>query len=107
MRLAGVVRVRLTAQRCRVWACCGAWGFRVWVCGPSGVLLGCERGRVGNTLVSFFKAATMPERSAAHQVCGQARIRVLLGERTVRHHRVNAGANKREKRKQGGAVTCR
>ena len=49
----------------------------------------------------------MPERSAAHQGCGQARIRVLLGERTVRHHRVNAGANKRKKRKQGEAVTCR
>ena len=75
----------------------GAWG-------SSGVLLGCERGRAGGTLASFFEAATMPERSAAHQGRGQAHLRVLLNDRTIRHHRVNAGANKREKRKQGGAV---
>lgn len=82
-------------------------GFHVWVCGPSGILLGCERGRAGSTLASFFEAATMPERSAAHQGRGQAHLRVLLNDRTIRHHRVNAGVNKRKKRKQGEAVTCR
>ena len=48
-------------------ACCGAWGFHAWVCGPSGVLLGCERGRAGSTLASFFEAATMNACGAAHQ----------------------------------------
>ena len=86
MRSVGAVRARLAAQRCRAGACCGVWGFRVWVCGPSGVLLGCERGRAGSTLASFFEAATMPERSAAHQGHGQAHLRVLLGDRTIRHH---------------------
>lgn len=84
---------------------CGVWGVPcAWVWGSSGVPLGCERGRAGGTLASFFEAATMPERSAAHQGRGQAHLRVLLNDRTIRHHRVNAGANKREKRKQGGAV---
>ena len=86
---------------------CGVWGFHVWVLGSSGVLLGCERGRAGGTLASFFEAATMPEQSAAHQGRGQAHLRVLLNDRTIRHHRVNAGANKRETQKQGEAATCR
>ena len=81
-----VVRVRLTAQRCRAWACCGAWGFHVWVCGPSGVLLGCERGRAGSTLASFFEGATMNACGAAHQGRILAPLRVLLGERTVWRH---------------------
>lgn len=38
---------------------------RSW--GSSGVLLGCERGRVSVSLVFFFEEATMPERGAAHQ----------------------------------------
>ena len=47
-------------------ACCGGWGFpRVWVWGSSGVLLGCERGRVSVSLVFFFEDATMPERGGA------------------------------------------
>lgn len=38
----------------------------------------------------------MPERSAAHQGRGQAHLRVLLGERTIRHHRANVdGQHKR------------
>lgn len=40
---------------------------RVVMCGQSGVLLGCERGRVGSTLASFFEAATMNACGAAHQ----------------------------------------
>ena len=49
----------------------------------------------------------MPEQSAAHQGRGQAHLRVLLNDRMIRHHRVNAGANKRETQKQGEAATCR
>lgn len=60
----------------------------MWVRGSSGVLLGCERGRAGGTLASFFEAATMPERSAAHQCYILVPLRVLLNERTIRHHRV-------------------
>ena len=72
---------------------CGVWGFHVWVRGSSGVPLGRERGRVSVSLVFFFEAATMPERSAAHQERTLV-PRVLLNERTIRHHRVNAGAKK-------------
>lgn len=46
-------------------------------------------------------------RAGRHQGAHPGSTRMLLNERTIRHHRVNAGANKREKRKQGGAVTCR
>ena len=38
---------------------------RAWVWGSSGVLLGCERGRVSVSLVFFFEEATMPERGGA------------------------------------------
>ena len=33
-----------------------------WVWGSSGVLLGCERGRVSVALVFFFEVPMMPER---------------------------------------------
>ena len=90
------------------WGVLWCVGFPLaWVRGSSGVLLGCERVRAGSTLASFFEAATMPERGAAHQGRDQAHLRVLLNDRTIRHHRLNTGANKREKRKQGEAVTCR
>ena len=79
----------------------------MWACGLFGVLLGRERVRVGSTLAFFFEASTMTARGAAHQGRILVPLRVLLVERTIRHHRVNAGANKRETRKQGEAVTCR
>ena len=40
---------------------------RVWACGLFGVLLGCERVRVGSTLAFFFEVSTMTARGAAHQ----------------------------------------
>lgn len=79
---------------------------RAWVWGSSGVLLGCERGRVSVSLVFFFEEATMPERGGT-KGAHPGSTRMLLNERMMRHHRVNAGANKREIRKQGEAVTCR
>ena len=88
-------------------SCCGVWGVsRAWVWGSSGVLLGCERGRVSVSLVFFFEEATMPERGGT-KGAHPGSTRMLLNERMMRHHRVNAGANKREIRKQGEAVTCR
>lgn len=94
------VSARVRISRCGVVVRVALWCVgvsRVWAWGSSGVLLGCERGRVSVSLVFFFEEATMPERSAAHQGRGQAHLRVLLNERTIRHHRVNAGA-KKEKR---------
>lgn len=96
---------RLAVRYChvgRVVVCGGV--ARVGACGSSGVLLGCERGRVSVSLV-FFEDATMPERGGASGV-RPGSTRMLLNERTIRLHRVNAGANKRETRKQGEAVTC-
>ena len=88
-------------------ACCWCVGVsRAWVWGSSGVLLGCERGRVSVSLVFFFEEATMPERGGT-KGAHPGSTRMLLNERMMRHHRVNAGANKREIRKQGEAVTCR
>lgn len=88
-------------------ACCGVWGVPcAWVWGSSGVPLGRERGRVSVALVFFFEDATMPERGGT-KGAHPGSTRMLLNERMMRHHRVNAGANKREIRKQGEAVTCR
>lgn len=97
----------LTVRRCRagrVVVCGGV--ARVWAWGSSGVLLGCERGRVSVSLVFFFEETTMPERGGT-KGAHPGSTRMLLNERTIRHHRVNAGVNKREIRKQGEAVTCR
>lgn len=98
---------RLTVRYChvgRVVVCGGVARVGVW--GSSGVLLGCERGRVSVSLVFFFEETTMPERGGT-KGAHPGSTRMLLNERTLRHHRVNAGANKREIRKQGEAVTCR
>lgn len=66
MRSAGAVRARLTVQRCRAGRAvvCGV-SAHVCACGPSGVPLGRERGRVSVALVFFFEDATMPERGGA------------------------------------------
>lgn len=98
---------RLTVRYChvgRVVVCGGVARVGAW--GSSGVLLGCERGRVSVSLVFFFEETTMPERGGT-KGAHPGSTRMLLNERTIRHHRVNAGANKREIRKQGEAVTCR
>lgn len=59
----------------------GAWG-------SSDVLLGCERGRVSVSLVFFFEETTMPERGGT-KGAHPGSPRMLLNERTIRHHRVN------------------
>lgn len=53
---------RLAVRRCRAGRAvvCGVAARVGW--GSSGVLLGCERGRVSVLLVFFFEASTMPER---------------------------------------------
>ena len=80
---------RLTMRRCRAGRAvvCGVAARVGW--GSSGVLLGCERGRVSVLLALFFEDATMPKRGAVHQGRGQAHLRLLLNERTMRHRRVN------------------
>ena len=97
---------RLTVRRCCAGRAVVCGVSRAWVWGSSGVLLGCERGRVSVSLVFFFEEATMPERGGT-KGAHPGSTRMLLNERMMRHHRVNAGANKREIRKQGEAVTCR
>lgn len=61
----GCLCARLTVRRCRAGRAvvCGVVA-RVGAWGSSGVLLGCERGRVSVSLV-FFEDATMPERGGA------------------------------------------
>ena len=89
MRSAGSVRVRVS--RCGVVVRVVLWWMglpRVWACGPSGVPLGRERGRVSISLVFFFEDATMPERGGASGA-RLVPLWVLLVERTIRHHRVN------------------
>ena len=73
---------------------CG--GSRAWAWGSSGVLLGCERGRVSVSLVFFFEEATMPERGGT-KGAHPGSTRMLLNERMMRHHRVNAGAKTKER----------
>lgn len=80
---------RLTMRYChvgRVVACGGVARVGAW--GSSDVLLGCERGRVSVSLVFFFEETTMPERGGT-KGAHPGSPRMLLNERTIRHHRVN------------------
>ena len=83
----GCLCARLTVRRCRAGRAVVCGVSRAWACGPSGVLLGCERGRVSVSLVFFFEEATMPERGGASRA-HPGPTRMLLNERTIRHHRV-------------------
>lgn len=88
MRSAGAVRVGVSRRGIVMWGVLWCVGVsRAWACGPSGVLLGCERGRVSVSLVFFFEEATMPERGGASRA-HPGPTRMLLNERTIRHHRV-------------------
>ena len=80
---------RLTVRRCcagRAVVCGGVARVGAW--GSSDVLLGCERGRVSVSLVFFFEETTMPERGGT-KGAHPGSPRMLLNERTIRHHRVN------------------
>lgn len=63
---AGAVCVRVSRRGIVMWGVLWCVGVpRAWVWGSSGVLLGCERGRVSVSLVFFFEEATMPEPGGA------------------------------------------
>lgn len=100
--------VRVRVSRCGIimWGMLWCVGVsRAWARGPSGVPLGRERGALVSHLC-FSRRLRCPS-GAALRGAHPGSTRMLLNERTIRHHRVNAGANKREIRKQGEAVTCR
>ena len=69
---------RLAVRYChvgRVVVCGGVARVGAW--GSSGVLLGCERGRVSVSLVFFFEEATMPERGGASMLHSGSAPRVI------------------------------
>lgn len=80
---------RLAVWRCRASrvVVCGV-AAHVCACGPFVVSLGRERGRVSVSLVFFFEETTMPERGGT-KGAHPGSPRMLLNERTIRHHRVN------------------
>ena len=68
---------RLTVRRCCAGRAVVCGVSRAWVWGSSGVLLGCERGRVSVSLVFFFEEATMPERGGASMLHSGSAPRVI------------------------------
>ena len=80
------VSARVRISRCGVVVRVALWCVGAWFVWRSARL---RAGRASISLVFFFEDATTPKRGSVHQGRGQAHLRVLLNDRTIRHHRVN------------------